>query len=103
MPPLIVDAGLARKTRIAREIESSRSVLEHAAIDAVDESVVIEVVNGTGCTLDDIRNSLGKVGIPPHAKVRRQSWRQLPGVRHIEIQVELVCLMFVGLALEKSK
>ena len=64
---------------------------------------MIKVVNGAGCTGDDIRNSLGKVGIPPHAKVRSQSWRQLPGVRHIEIQVELVCLMFVGLALEKSK
>ena len=66
MPPLIVDAGLARKTRIAREIESRRSIIEHGAVDALEESVVIEVINGAGYTGDDIRNSLGKVRIPSH-------------------------------------
>ena len=91
------------ETGIAGKIESGRSVLEHIGVDTLDESVVIEVVNGSGRTGHDIRNSLGKVRIPPYAEVRSQSWRQLPRVGRIEIHVELVCLMLVGLALEESK
>src|SRR5262249_39031048 len=44
MPPLLVDAGLVWKTGITREIESGWSVFEHTAINALDESIVIEVV-----------------------------------------------------------
>src|SRR5947199_2750328 len=55
MPPLIVDSRLADETRITGKIEARGCVLEYRAVDAVDESCVVEVVDSTRGARNDIR------------------------------------------------
>jgi hypothetical protein len=43
--PLLVDAAVARKTGIALIVEAGRRVDEHAALDAPQESVVVNVIS----------------------------------------------------------
>src|SRR4029434_5647746 len=67
MPPLIVDACIARKTGIAGEVHAGRCIREYLALDALLEPVVVEV---HGCPERRRTCSLRKVRIPSDAVIQ---------------------------------
>src|SRR5689334_18402490 len=103
MPVLVMNSSPSHETGIAGEIEAGWSILEDGAVNAVDESCMVEVINSARGPRNDIGNSLRKVGIPPDTEVYGHAGFDLPGIGRIGIDVDLVSLMLVRLALEERR
>src|SRR5262245_44927789 len=93
--PLVVNPFQTWKARIAGINETGRSVFEHAALETLFESVVVEVVDLA------VRNRLGKIRLPTKAVVQSQLWCRFPGISRIDREECLPGVMDVGSTLEK--
>ena len=102
MRPLSVDPFSRREAGISCVVEAGRRVREYAAFDALEESVMVEVVDRAG-DRSLIRNHLRYERFPTQPIVRGQSRPDFPVVRDVKVKSLFVNLEFVRSALLESK